>query len=62
MCLDTSKLVDKHYIHELKNEVLIKYKSNSDSSVRVFLCKAGKNAGRITLVNENNIANIEELR
>ena len=30
--------------------------------MRVFLCKAGKNNGRITGVDENNIANIKELK
>ena len=46
----------------MQNEVLISYNSTTETSVRVFMCKAGTNQGRISFANSENIANPKELK
>lgn len=60
--VDPQKMVDKVKAISGHTEVILSYTSNEKASVKVFLCKAGPNLGRVSTADLDNIANMKELK
>ena len=60
ICLDQSQLIDKQKAISALTEVVVTYTANEKSSVKLYLCNAGSNQGRISTVESETIANPKE--